>query len=98
MMIAKTTQTNTIDTKFEYDESGKMTRRIVTETLEVPEAPVFEATVCACDCTDTDEDSDIGMDVELETEVSPLDIIMGAAGVASIIASGCMIIKSLKSK
>lgn len=96
MMIAKTTQTNTIETKFEYDESGKMTRRIVTETLEVPEVPAFEATVCACDCNDIDEDSDVDIDVELEAAVSPLDVIMGAAGIASIIASGCMIVKALR--
>lgn len=96
MMIAKTTQTNTIETRFEYDESGKMTRRIVTETLEIPEIPAFEATVCACDCTNTDENSDVDMNVELEAETSLLDVIMGAAGIASIIASGCVIAKALR--
>lgn len=97
MLIAKTTQTTTIDTRYEYDANGKMIHKVVTETLEIPETPVQTTTMCACDCCDCDEETEAElMTAELEIPVSPMDIIMGAAGIASVLASGCLIFKTLK--
>lgn len=95
MVVVKQTQTNTIDTRCEYDNDGKVVHRVVTETLEIPD--VQPAVTCSCAC---DYDDDYGEETliehELEVPVTPLDVIMGAAGIASIIASGCMIVKALK--
>lgn len=100
MVITKTTQTNTIDTKFEYDETGKMTHKVVTETLEVPETSVCGTTTITYhpdDCDDGDDiDVDIDTDAELEVTVSPFEVITAVAGIASIITSCCLLSKALK--
>lgn len=96
MVICKQTQTNVVDTKYEYDGEGNLIHKVVTETSEIPE-PVPQATVtCSCSCDDFDEDAEVCYEHELEIPINPLDIITGVAGVASIIASGCLIFKALK--
>lgn len=94
MLIAMTKQTNVTDTVYEYDANGKMTHKVVTETLEIPDmSPVATVTTCACDC---DDDFEADMYAEFEVPVSPLEVITAAAGIASIIASGCLIYKALR--
>ena len=95
MVAVKQTQTNTIDTRYEYDNDGKVVHKVVTETLEIPDMFPAATMTCSCDCDD-DCDVETVIEQEIEVPVSPLDIIMGAAGIASIIASGCMIVKALK--
>lgn len=95
MLVAKQIQTNTIDTKYEYDGDGKVVHKVVTETLELPDVPSAVTCSCACDCDDDYGEGTL-IEHELELPVTPLDIIMGAAGIASIIASGCMIAKALR--
>lgn len=48
-MVTKTTY----ETKMEYDNDGKVTRKVTTETVDTPDAPV-----CFCgDCADLLEDT-----------------------------------------
>lgn len=95
MVVAKKTQTNTVDTKYEYNDEGRLIHEVVTETLEIPDEPVvaYETTACVCDCPDEYEDE---YDVEIAEPVSPLKILAGISCLASIVASGCLIFKALK--
>lgn len=95
MVAVKRTQTNTVDTRFEYSEDGKLIHEVVTETQEIPDEPVvaYTTTACSCDCPDEYEDE---YDVELVEPVSPLKILAGISCLASIVASGCLIFKALK--
>lgn len=84
-MVTKTTY----ETKMEYDNDGKVTRKVTTETVDTPDAPV-----CFCgDCADLLEDT-----IELQSGPSVLDIIFGAAGVATLTAAICLAVKIIKSK
>lgn len=97
MVVAKRTQTNTVDTKYEYNNEGKLVHEVVTETLEIPDEPVvaYDTTACVCDYPE-EFDAEEEYCAELEVPVSPLRILAGISCVASIIASGCVIFKTLK--
>ena len=99
MVVAKRTQTNTVDTKYEYNEEGKLVHEVVTETLEIPDEPLVahDSVTCVCECPD-DFDFDDEYDIEIEEPVSPLKILAGISCLASIVASGCLIFKTLRNK
>lgn len=95
MVVAKKIQTNTVDTKFEYSEDGKLIHEVVTETREIPDEPVvsYDTTACVCNCPDEYDDE---YEYEIVEPVSPLKILAGISCLASIVASGCLIFKALK--
>ena len=82
-MVTKTTY----ETKYEYDETGKVIHAVETETVDVPSG-------CVCDdCAPLLEDV-----IEFEDAPSALDIITGAAGLATLAAAICLAVKIVKSK
>lgn len=82
-MVTKTTY----ETKYEYDETGKVIHAVETETVDVPNG-------CICDdCAPLFE----GV-IESEDAPSALDIITGAAGLATLAAAICLAVKIVKSK
>ena len=89
--------TTTYETTREFDEKGNVTHEIHTETREEPDCASYTVTTS----TTSDEDIAEMLDglIELqEPTPSILDIITGAAGIASIIASVCLIAKTIKRK
>lgn len=87
----------TYETTREFDEKGNVTHEIHTETREEPDCASYTVTTS----TTSDEDIAEMLDglIELqEPTPSILDIITGAAGIASIIASVCLIAKTIKRK
>ena len=97
MVVVKKTQTNTVDKKYEYNDEGRLVHEVMTETLEIPDEPMmaYETTACACGCPD-EFDIEDEYEVEIEEPISPLKILAGISCLVSIIASGCVIFKSLK--
>ena len=84
-MVTKTTY----ETKYEYDESGKVIHKVATETVDVPNG-------CICDdCAPLLEAEGV---VAFEDAPSALDIITGAAGLATLAAAICLAVKIVKSK
>ena len=85
-MTAMNKLTTTYETTREFDEKGNVTHEIHTETREEPDCASYTVTTS----TTSDEDIAEMLDglIELqEPTPSILDIITGAAGIASIIAS-----------
>lgn len=96
-MTAMNKLTATYETTREFDEKGNVTHEIHTETREEPDCASYTVTTS----TTSDEDIAEMLDglIELqEPTPSILDIITGAAGIASIIASVCLIAKTIKRK
>lgn len=97
MMTTMNKLTTTYETTREFDEKGNVTHEIHTETREEPDCVGYTVTTS----TTSDEDIAEMLDglIELqEPTPSLLDIIAGAAGIASIIASACLIAKTIKRK
>ena len=95
-MITATTEkhTTTCETTREFDKNGNVTYELLTETVEVP-------VPCGYTVTDALEDEDEAelYDAELEIGMPTFqDLIMGAAGIASLIASLCLIVKVVRDK
>lgn len=99
MTVSKRIQTNTIDTKYEYDNGGKLVHEVTTKTFEIPDEPVVTHKATACICESPDNfDFDDEYDIEIEESVSPLKILASISCIASIVASGCLIFKTLRNK
>lgn len=97
MMTTMNKLTTTYETTREFDEKGNVAHEIHTETREEPDCAGYTVTTS----TTSDEDIAEMLDglIELqEPTPSLLDIIAGAAGIASIIASACLIAKTIKRK
>lgn len=90
-------QTNTVDTKYEYNDYGKLIHEVTTETVEIPDEPakVYEANACVCECPN-ESDLEAEYEVEIDEPISLLKVLASISCFASIIASGCVIFKSLK--
>lgn len=88
-MLTTTKRTQNVKTTtYEYDSTGNVVKKIVVEDIETPE---FEqATVCSI------EDDGIELCDEITVEPGLLEYVECAAGIASIVASLCLIAKALR--
>lgn len=88
-MVKKTTY----ETNLEYNDYGKVSRKVVTETVDIPDSDYTVVYDCCDGYADLLEDT-----IEFEEEPSLLDVIAGVAGIASIVASACLIAKAFRNK
>jgi len=95
MVSIMKTQVNTTETAYEYDENGKVIKKTVTETV-AQEPDEYITCTCGCAYDDVEDEITTALEGVIDTEYTALDVITAAAGVASIVASVCLIAKALR--